>query len=149
MRERDQAPRRALRFSTNRASRVTQFQNPWSFSWICWLVTYGPRRRQIASTIIIAARGKSTSGKTLLKSRVADHQASVDRNDRAGDVRSGRKAEAERDVSNFFRIAVAPQGGPAFCKNRLGLFGNRVGQRRANRSGADAIDRDSFRAEIH
>src|ERR1700678_871113 len=80
---------------------------------------------------------------------VADHQAPVNRNYRAGDVRSGGKAEAECDVRDFFRIAVSLERGAPLGENRLMLFGNRVGERGANRPGADAIDGNSFRAQIH
>src|SRR5271163_1586425 len=79
---------------------------------------------------------------------VADHQAAVDRDDRARDVRSGGKAKAERDVRDFLGIAVALKCGAALGENRLVFFRDSVGKGGANRSRANAVDRNSFRAEI-
>src|SRR5713226_653663 len=73
---------------------------------------------------------------------VPDRQASIYWNDCAGDIGSGRKTQAERNVRDLLGIAVALQGGPAFRKNCLVLFRNRVCQCGANGSGANAIDGD-------
>src|SRR5580704_1249027 len=79
---------------------------------------------------------------------VADHQAAVHRNDRARDVRRRGNAQAERDVRDFLGIAVAFKRGAALGENRLVLFWNRVGKSGANRSRANAVDRNSFRPEV-
>src|SRR5215472_17586435 len=54
-------------------------------------------------------RRPRANGALAFASRIAGHQPAVDRNDRAGEVRGRRQAQAQRHVRDLFRKTVAAE----------------------------------------
>src|SRR5438477_1697861 len=75
-------------------------------------------------------------------------QSAVDRDDRAVDERGGGERQAEHHVRYLFRVAVAAQRDAPAREPLLRVVGNRRGHPRADRTGADAVDRDAHRSEL-
>src|SRR4051812_15916052 len=81
--------------------------------------------------------------------RVARHQPAVDRDHRAGEEGGRRQAQAQRHVRDLFGVTVAAECSAALGVDGLVLLGDAVGDPRADRARADAVDGDALAAELH
>src|SRR5437763_6082261 len=93
------------------------------------------------------AIGVVNAGRAWL-SRVAGHQAAIDRDHHAGEEGGCRQAQAQRHVRDLLGIAIAAECGAALGVDGLVLFGDAIGDGSTDRARADAVDGNALAAKL-